>query len=137
MWPDKLFPLKVYFPQAYFPQASFPTYFRSTGHIQWTGITTASKTTLISSCILLSLGTECIQVNPEKEMSNKCFTDFQEKSPSQPPFEKARSSVWNAFSWLPFLVNPCWTLTFKPWFSLQSLSADFSVFIFPLPNFMN
>lgn len=74
--------------------------------------------TLMPSCILLSLGEECIQINPEKEMTNESSANLQEKHPTWPPIENAMSFVWKALFWLPYLVNLCLTLTFKILFSL-------------------
>lgn len=48
-----------------------------------------------------------------------------------PPIKNVIFSVWNALFWLPYLVDPCLTLTFEILFSLQSLSEVFSDFIPP------
>lgn len=68
---EGLFPLKVCF-----LQDSFFTHFQSNGNIQRTGIITSSKNTLMSCCILLLPGEECIQINTPKEMTNDLIANL-------------------------------------------------------------
>ena len=77
-----------------FSSSFFCTHFQAAGNIQCTG--TSSKSTLMSSCILLSLGEKCIQINPEKEMTNEFFVSLQHKLPIWLPTENAMPFVWNA-----------------------------------------
>lgn len=64
--------------------SSFSLYhFQSTKNIQWIGITTSSKNILISSCVLLSLDEECIQVNTEREMTNEFFVNSKKSIPTR------------------------------------------------------